>query len=97
MAGFYSGADSTTPPLHWPTIAPEFTPGIPTEMRDMVREPFFRLERSRARTTGGSGLGLAIVSNLIARNKGRFTISDAPGGGARMIVDLPQFRADRAR
>jgi signal transduction histidine kinase len=72
-------------------------PGIPTEMRDMVREPFFRLERSRARTTGGSGLGLAIVSNLIARNKGRFTISDAPGGGARMIVDLPQFRADRAR
>jgi hypothetical protein len=60
MAGFYSGADSTTPPLHWPTIAPEFT-------------------------------------NLIARNKGRFTISDAPGGGARMIVDLPQFRADRAR
>ncbi len=72
-------------------------PGIPAEMRDMVREPFVRLERSRARKTGGSGLGLAIVSNLVARHEGRFTISDAPGGGARMTVDLPQFRADRAR
>ena len=70
-------------------------PGIPSEMRDMVREPFVRLERSRARATGGSGLGLAIVSNLVARHDGRFTISDAPGGGARMIIDLPRFRADR--
>ncbi len=72
-------------------------PGIPVGMRDMVREPFVRLERSRARTTGGSGLGLAIVSNLVARHEGRFTISDAPGGGARMTVDLPQFSAERAR
>jgi len=72
-------------------------PGIPTEMRDMVREPFVRLERSRARATGGSGLGLAIVSNLVAGHEGRFSITNAPGGGARMIVDLPQFRADRSR
>jgi signal transduction histidine kinase len=70
-------------------------PGIPGGMRDMVREPFVRLEQSRARATGGSGLGLAIVSNLVARHAGRFTISDAPGGGARMIIDLPRFRADR--
>jgi signal transduction histidine kinase len=71
-------------------------PGIPAAMRDWVREPFVRLERSRARTTGGSGLGLAIVSNLVARHHGHFTIADAPGGGARVTVELPQFRADRA-
>jgi signal transduction histidine kinase len=71
-------------------------PGIPIDMRDIVCEPFVRLERSRARATGGSGLGLAIVSNLVTRHEGHFTISDAPGGGARMIVDLPRFRADRA-
>jgi signal transduction histidine kinase len=65
-------------------------------MRDLVREPFIRLEQSRARATGGSGLGLAIVGNLVSRHGGRFPISYAPGGGARMIVDLPQFRADRA-
>ncbi|MCP9886254.1 hypothetical protein KBY97_14140 [Synechococcus sp. ATX 2A4] len=71
-------------------------PGIPAEMREWVREPFVRLERSRARTTGGSGLGLAIVSNLLTRHHGHFTISDGPDGGARITVDLPQFRADRA-
>ena len=71
-------------------------PGIPREMRAMVREPFTRLERSRARATGGSGLGLAIVSNLVARHEGRFTICDAPGGGARMMVDLPRFQAERS-
>ncbi|MEL6746915.1 MAG: ATP-binding protein [Pseudomonadota bacterium] len=72
-------------------------PGIPSQMRDSVREPFVRLEQSRARATGGSGLGLAIVSNLVAGHEGDFTISDAPGGGARMTVDLPQFQADRVR
>ena len=70
-------------------------PGVPRNMRDIVREPFVRLEQSRARATGGSGLGLAIVSNLVTRHEGRFTISDAPGGGARVVVDLPKFRADR--
>ena len=68
-------------------------PGIPRDMRDIVREPFVRLERSRARSTGGTGLGLAIVSNLVARHEGRFSISDAPSGGARMVVELPRFQA----
>lgn len=71
-------------------------PGIPNQMRDIVREPFVRLEHSRARTTGGSGLGLAIVTNLVARHNGEFEIADAPGGGARIIVELPRFQADRA-
>lgn len=71
-------------------------PGVPVQMWEMAREPFVRLERSRARATGGAGLGLAIVSNLVARHEGRFTIDHAPGGGARMIVDLPKFVAARA-
>lgn len=70
-------------------------PGIPARMRDTVREPFVRLEQSRARATGGSGLGLAIVSNLVAMHDGRLAISDAPGGGARMTVELQRFDADR--
>lgn len=69
-------------------------PGIPPSMREMVREPFVRLEHSRARATGGSGLGLAIVNNIVTRHDGRFEIQDAPGGGARIVVDLPRFRAE---
>jgi len=85
-----------TPPDRVVVTIDDRGPGIPAEMREWVREPFVRLERSRARTTGGSGLGLAIVSNLVARHHGHFTIADAPGGGVRVTVELPQFRADRA-
>ncbi|MEM7778371.1 MAG: ATP-binding protein [Pseudomonadota bacterium] len=67
-------------------------PGIPQAMRDMVCEPFVRLENSRARATGGSGLGLAIVANLVAQSEGRFEIADAPSGGARMIVEVNHFQ-----
>lgn len=86
----------TSPPGRIVVTIDDRGPGISTQMQELVREPFVRLERSRARATGGAGLGLAIVSNLVARQEGRFTIEHAPGGGARMIVDLPRFSTDRA-
>ena len=55
--------------------------GIPAELRDLLTEPFTRIEASRARTTGGSGLGLAVVSNLIKAHGGTLEIGDAPTGG----------------
>lgn len=64
-------------------------PGISPEHRELLLEPFTRLEASRARRTGGSGLGLAIVRNLVTAHGGALEIDDAPGGGARLIVQLP--------
>ena len=71
-------------------------PGIPIDIREQVLEPFVRLDHSRARATGGSGLGMAIVANLVAQHNGKFEISEAQLGGARMIVELPRFRTDKA-
>ncbi|MDQ7250417.1 sensor histidine kinase [Dongia sedimenti] len=67
-------------------------PGIPPEKREIVFEPFARLEPSRARTTGGAGLGLAIVRNLIESHGGTVGIANAPDGGARIIIRLPLFK-----
>ena len=39
-------------------------PGIPSEYKEEIFQPFFRLESSRNLNTGGKGLGLAIVSQL---------------------------------
>ena len=39
-------------------------PGIPSEFRAQIFQPFFRLDRSRSVSGGGSGLGLAIVHQL---------------------------------
>jgi signal transduction histidine kinase len=68
-------------------------PGIPPEQRDVILEPFVRLETSRARKTGGAGLGLAVARSLTEAHGGRLQIDQAPGGGARVVVRLPLFQA----
>lgn len=65
--------------------------GIPADQREMLLEPFVRLESSRSRATGGAGLGLAIVKSLVEGHGGALLIGDAPGGGARICVRLPVF------
>jgi len=66
-------------------------PGIPLQARELVLEPFVRLEDSRSRRTGGAGLGLAVVRALVEAHRGTVRIADAPGGGGRVIVRLPLF------
>lgn len=40
-------------------------------------------------THGGSGLGMYIVNGLVRIHGGELRIQDAPGGGARIVVDWP--------
>jgi two-component system, OmpR family, osmolarity sensor histidine kinase EnvZ len=65
-------------------------PGIPAGERETVFEPFYRLEPSRNRDSGGAGLGLTIVRQIAEGHRGSVTISDRPGGGARLSVRLPK-------
>ena len=65
-------------------------PGIPTEERDRMLQPFERLDGSRNRDSGGTGLGLAIVKRAIERDKGTLTLTDSPRGGLRVVLRLPR-------
>ncbi|WP_075221162.1 sensor histidine kinase [Acuticoccus yangtzensis] len=67
-------------------------PGIAAADRALLLEPFVRAEGSRNRATGGAGLGLAIVKSLAEAHGGAVAIDDAPGGGARFVLTLPEFR-----
>ena len=71
-------------------------PGISPAERELVLEPFVRLEQSRSRATGGAGLGLAIARNVAEAHGGRLSLSTAPGGGTRAVVIVPLFRAAAA-
>ena len=71
-------------------------PGVPSDQRDLLLEPFVRLEPSRARQSGGAGLGLAIVRTLVEAHGGSVAIADAPQTGARLIVELPLFQKERS-
>ncbi|TSA20337.1 MAG: HAMP domain-containing protein [Betaproteobacteria bacterium] len=62
--------------------------GIPALERENVFRPFYRLEPSRACSTGGSGLGLAIVHQLANANGWRVWIEWRVGGGTVVTVGL---------
>jgi signal transduction histidine kinase len=63
--------------------------GIAAEMRRRVFTKFWKGGKR-----GGSGLGLYIVGGLTKVHGGTVTISDAPGGGARITVTWPSALPD---
>nr|WP_141564823.1 HAMP domain-containing sensor histidine kinase [Dietzia alimentaria] len=63
--------------------------GVPPAQRSSVFDRFARLDADRARGKGGSGLGLAIVAEITRSHGGSVWTEDAPGGGARFVVELP--------
>ena len=65
-------------------------PGIPESEREVVWEPFHRLARDANSSVAGSGIGLAVVRRLALAHRGRVLVDGAPGGGARIVVDLPR-------
>lgn len=69
-------------------------PGIPHADRLRVWEPYVRLNREAESATGGSGIGLSVVRELVALHGGRTRAESAPGGGARVVIELPLTQAD---
>jgi len=64
-------------------------PGIPRDDRVRVWEPYVRLNRDAESSTGGSGIGLSVVRELVLLHGGRTRVESSPGGGARVVVELP--------
>jgi signal transduction histidine kinase len=65
-------------------------PGIPPADRERVFHRFTRLDEDRGRRRGGTGLGLAIAREVVRAHGGTIRVTDAPGGGARLVVRLPR-------
>jgi signal transduction histidine kinase len=66
-------------------------PGIPPEHLPHVFDRFYKVDTSRAgtETPSGSGLGLSIVQAIVRRHGGTIAAGEAPGGGARFEIVLP--------
>jgi two-component system, OmpR family, sensor histidine kinase KdpD len=73
-------------------------PGVPTDGRERLFEPFQRLGDTD--NTTGLGLGLALARGLTEAMNGTLTPEDTPGGGLTMVVSLPfaeQITSTRSR
>ncbi|GAB4481451.1 MAG: hypothetical protein OHK0031_03370 [Anaerolineales bacterium] len=62
-------------------------PGIPSELREKVFEPFFTTSPQ------GTGLGLAITKRIVLAHKGRIEVESFPGGTIFKVF-LPAERKD---
>ncbi len=58
-------------------------PGIPAAKRELLFRPFESAE------PGGTGLGLAIARDIVGAHGGDIRLADRPGGGLRVIIELP--------
>lgn len=63
--------------------------GIPPEDMPYIFERFYRVDRSRARSTGGTGIGLTIVKQLVEAHGGRAWAESTPGKGSTFYFTLP--------
>ncbi|MFB7758161.1 sensor histidine kinase, partial [Streptomyces sp. NPDC056121] len=64
-------------------------PGFPRAFLPHAFERFRRANAARSRHEGGAGLGLAIVRAIAQAHGGTATADNAPGGGARVRLELP--------
>ena len=81
------GADADVNPAVEITVCDD-GPGIPVADREVVFNPFVRLDQHRARDQGGTGLGLSIVHRVVLAHGGSIRVADSERG-ATFVVTLP--------
>jgi two-component system sensor histidine kinase BaeS len=65
------------------------SPGVPVEELPRLTDRLYRVDASRARSSGGSGLGLAIVAAIVQAHDGTLEAQPSELGGLRWVVSLP--------
>jgi signal transduction histidine kinase len=69
--------------------------GIPRKDRQRVFERFYRVDQSRASSTGGTGLGLAIVKHVASNHGGSVSVWSEEGLGSTFTLRIPLATTDR--
>lgn len=64
--------------------------GIPAEELARVTEPFYMVDRSRARAQNGSGFGLALCARIAKLHGGELAIESEVGKGTTVRFDLKE-------
>ena len=60
--------------------------GIPKECQERVFERFYRVDKSRSKSTGGTGLGLSIVKHIVAQHNAALHLDSELGEGTTIEI-----------
>lgn len=60
--------------------------GIPREHQERIFERFYRVDKSRSKSTGGTGLGLAIVKHIVAVHQAEISLTSEVSRGTEVVV-----------
>lgn len=60
--------------------------GISKEHQERIFERFYRVDKSRSKSTGGTGLGLAIVKHIVAKHGAKMELKSELGKGTEIRV-----------
>lgn len=63
--------------------------GIAPEQRELVFEPFYRVNKSRSREFGGAGIGLSLVKTILKRHGASITVSENSPQGSIFTIRIP--------
>ncbi|NLC52055.1 MAG: HAMP domain-containing protein [Firmicutes bacterium] len=64
--------------------------GIPSEDLPHIWERFYKVDKSRRKSSGGTGLGLAITKQLVELHRGKIEVESSSGLGSTFRVYLPK-------
>jgi len=64
--------------------------GIPKKHQERIFERFYRVDKSRSKSTGGTGLGLAIVKHIVAQHNASLTLDSEIGKGTEITICFPK-------
>lgn len=63
--------------------------GIPNDLVEMIFEPFYTVDKNRARLNGGVGLGLSLVKKYVTLHGGRISIVYTNETGTMFRIGFP--------
>lgn len=69
--------------------------GISKEHQERIFERFYRVDKSRSKSTGGTGLGLAIVKHILLKLDAEIALESEIGKGTKIAVTFPIARSEQ--
>lgn len=67
--------------------------GMPEEEIHKITEPFYMVDKSRARKEGGAGMGMSLCQKIIRLHHARWSIESHPGTGTEIRIHFSEHPA----